>query len=119
MGSNEKEQARGNMDHSFPPYHASPLPSTHVSSLLFLPLKVSEFMVVLTRHLLRVHGPLLRRVVILVEVTRVGRMPEFGDDGPFDLAIVECLPVDRGEERVGFDTVNTASEVAEALGWVY
>lgn len=75
-------------------------------------------MIVLTRHFLGVHALLLRRVFVFVEIARVGRMTEFGDDGPFDLAVVERLPIDRSKERVGFNPVDPASEVAEALSWV-
>ena len=46
-------------------------------------------------------------------------MPQLGYDGAFDFAVVERVPVDGGEEGVGFHAVDAAGEVAEALRGVY
>lgn len=97
-----------------------PFPSSnpHLSSLLLF-LKLSKLMVVLARHLLRIHAPLLRRLVILVKVARISRVSELRDDWTFDFAVIKGVPVDGAEEGVRFDLVDAASKVPETVSRVH
>lgn len=80
--------------------------------------KVLKLMIVLTRHFLGISALLFPRLIVFIEIARVGRVSQFRYDGPLDLAVVEGIPVHRGEKGVGFDTVDAAGEAAEALSRV-
>lgn len=81
-------------------------------------LKVPEVLIILLHQILRVL--ILRGVLfwINIEALRIARVTNWGDDGPPMALVVDCVPVDAGEERVAFHLGRTARDVAQTSGAV-
>lgn len=55
----------------------------------------------------------------MIEVTSVGGMPYLRNNRTFHLPIIECLPVNAFEERMGFDAINAARYITKPVRRVY
>lgn len=80
--------------------------------------KILKIRIILPHHLI---GILILVGVLLgvdIEALGVSRVPNRGDDGPAVALLVDCVPVNAGEEGVGLDLGGAARDVTEAAGAV-
>ena len=84
--------------------------------------KIFEFVIVLLRHILGVSALAFRRGIVIIKVTSVSCVFDLRDDGPFDLSMIQGVPVNRLEERMrlhkGGAVNTTGGNVAKPLGWI-
>ena len=72
-------------------------------------------MIILLLQLLGVNAGSLRLRVVIVEITRVGRVLKLGDDGTFDAAMIYRVPINGLEERMSLYIVASSSLVADSM----
>ena len=80
--------------------------------------KFLEKLLVLLRHLPCIHTLPLRLGIIVVEIARVGRVRQLRHNGALHAPVVQGVPVDAAEERVGLNALRAAGDVTQAVGGV-
>lgn len=85
-------------------------------------LEVLEFVIVSRRHISCVLAFAFRWRVVVIKVTTVCCVFDLWNNRPFDLAVIQGIPIDGFEEWVGFHQSGAAESAAgyvtESLRWI-
>jgi hypothetical protein len=81
-------------------------------------LKIFERLIPLVAQFFGIWVAMLAFWLIFVKVSRVRWPSKMGNNGAIDFTVVQAVPVDILEPRVGFDTASTAANVAQSLGCI-
>lgn len=81
-------------------------------------LEVLKGSVIFLGHISGIYTLAWRCWVVVIEVARVRSVFHLRNNGAFHLAVVECLPIDAVEKRMGLYSASAARDVAKSAGGI-